>query len=56
MKLKDAVPSQSSVGTPKSKYTRPRLVVFGSVGTLTKGTGGSNPDTGQSAPTKKGSG
>jgi hypothetical protein len=41
---------------PRSKWTTPKLVVYGNVATLTKGVGGSNNDPGQGNMTKRGNG
>jgi hypothetical protein len=41
---------------PRSKWTKPRLVVYGNVATLTLGKGGSNADPGQGNNTKNGNG
>ena len=41
---------------PCSKWTTPKLVVYGNVATLTQGKNGSNADPGQGNMTKKGNG
>jgi hypothetical protein len=41
---------------PRSKWTTPKLVVYGNVATLTKGVNGSNNDPGQGNQTKRGNG
>lgn len=41
---------------PRSKWTTPKLVVYGNVASLTKGLGGSNFDPGQGNQTKRGNG
>ena len=46
--------SETSISKRKSGYKKPSLVVFGDLRDLTMGVGGSNPDNGQSGPTKKG--
>lgn len=40
----------------KKPYASPKITNFGSVRALTRGVGGSNPDGGQAAPTKRGGG
>ena len=52
MKLNDATPKEPSAGTGKAAYETPRLVVFGSVGALTKGQNGSVYDKGPGTYTK----
>ena len=41
---------------PRSKWTTPKLVVYGNVATLTQGVNGSNNDPGQGNQTKRGNG
>ena len=55
MKTGDERPSKNVESGKKSDYKPPRLVAYGSVVSLTKGVNGSNPDTGQSNNTKRGS-
>ncbi|HYL60670.1 MAG TPA: hypothetical protein VEU51_17525 [Candidatus Acidoferrales bacterium] len=47
---------QSTREQPRSKWTTPKLVVYGNVATLTQGVNGSNNDPGQGNQTKRGNG
>lgn len=40
----------------KKRYSKPTLTLYGSIGELTRGQNGSNPDFGQMAPVKMGVG